>query len=69
LILIKKCIIVPQIFINPDHNSSDLELGTKNYPFRSIDDSFRELFNRETLYDLDGSQFSVVINLMAALDP
>jgi len=37
-------------YVDPEHTplgGGDLQLGTKEHPFTSFDDVFRELFNRE----------------------
>ena len=44
-----------------------MELGTYDYPFRMIDDAFRELFNRKYLYSHDGKDIKVVIYLIVDL--
>jgi hypothetical protein len=35
-----------EYFVDPDFDQSNIELGTREHPFSSIDDAFRELFNR-----------------------
>ena len=34
-----------EVFVDPSSNFSNIELGTRSYPFKAIDDPFREVFN------------------------
>ena len=32
-------------FVDPSSKASSIELGTQSYPFKAMDDPFREIFN------------------------
>ena len=36
-----------KFFIDPSSNKSEIELGTLQFPYRSLDDPFREIFNNQ----------------------
>jgi len=56
------------VFVDADAPPSTLELGTYDYPYRMLDDAFRELFNRKQLYSKQsGSDFNVTIFLKSSL--
>jgi hypothetical protein len=52
------------MFVDPEHTVGDLQLGTIEHPFASLDDVFRELFNRETNYNPENDEpFDVLVHL------
>lgn len=55
----------PSIFVNPD-SKSNIELGTYDNPFMSMDDAFKELFNRQSAYSASGNQFYKVTIFLKA---
>ena len=50
--------------MDPEHRVGDLQLGTIEHPFTSLDDVFRELFNRETSFKPENDEpFDVLVHL------
>eukprot|EP00347_Sterkiella_histriomuscorum_P010201 403377217 len=40
-----------EYYVDPSSNASNIELGTLHYPFKALDDPFREIFNYAAQYD------------------
>ena len=55
-----------EYFVDPDTMNSNIELGTREHPFRAIDDPFRELFNREHYFMPDGTEINATIFLKSS---
>lgn len=51
--------------VDPEASGSNIELGTVLQPYRMMDDAFRELFNRESIFSSNGKDFNVTIYLKA----
>lgn len=51
--------------VDPESGESNIELGTVAQPYRMMDDAFRELFNRESIFSTNGKDFNVTIYLKA----
>ena len=43
--------IEKEYYVDPSLKISNIELGTKQYPFKAIDDPFREIFNYLAQYN------------------
>jgi len=44
-------------FVDPSSTSSHVELGTRLYPFKAIDDAFRELYSLAVVGQLSATIF------------
>lgn len=44
--------IAPEYYVDPSSNSSNIELGTIEHPFKALDDPFREIFAMENTYKM-----------------
>ena len=42
-------------YVDPSSTDSHVELGTRSYPFKAIDDAFRELYSLAVLGELSAS--------------
>lgn len=51
--------------MDPEASGSNIELGTVAHPYSMMDDVFRELFNRESIFSSNDKDFNVTIYLKA----
>ncbi len=62
------------MYVDPSSMKSNIELGTKIFPFKALDDPFREIFNNAyslnakfTIYLKQGSNLTVHSTIMPLL--